>query len=123
MLGPNHYQTLQSLENIASVYVNLGRYDEASELHEKCSAIREEEFGREKHMNNFITMDNVAILDKKIGDNNATIFAEDRPHSVTSSNQLQMINFMIPNEHIQSKIKSFLTSPKHQPINNKVQGK
>ena len=123
LLGPNHYQTLQSLENIASVYVNLGRYDEASELHEKCSAIREEEFGREKHMNNFITMDNVAILDKKIGDNNATIFAEDRPHSVTSSNQLQMINFMIPNEHIQSKIKSFLTSPKHQPINNKVQGK
>jgi len=59
VLGKEHPHTATTYDNIAAVYRNQGKYDEALELHQKALYIRENVLGKE-HPYTAYTYENIA---------------------------------------------------------------
>ena len=59
VLGPEHPDTLQSMDGLAATYVNLGRLTEALKLYEECLEIRKRVLGPE-HPDTLQSMDGLA---------------------------------------------------------------
>ncbi len=47
MLGPDHPDTVQSLNNLAFLYDSQGKYEQAEPLYQRALAIREKRLGPE----------------------------------------------------------------------------
>ena len=60
-LGPDHLNTAQSLNNLAAVYGDQGRYEEAVPLYQRALAIREKALGPD-HPNTAQSLNNLASL-------------------------------------------------------------
>src|SRR5438552_1668836 len=61
VLGPNHPDTAQSLNNLAAFYKSQGDYEQAKPLYEHALAIIEKTFGS-NHPNTKIVRENLATL-------------------------------------------------------------
>ncbi|KAL9041630.1 MAG: hypothetical protein Q9214_004041, partial [Letrouitia sp. 1 TL-2023] len=58
-LGPDHPDTLRTVQNLANVYSDKGRYDDAEELYKRALAGREEQLGPD-HPDTLGTVQNLA---------------------------------------------------------------
>jgi tetratricopeptide (TPR) repeat protein len=65
-LGPNHPDVAQSLNNLAALYSNQGRYADAEPLYQRSLAMREKAFGPD-HLHVAESLNNIAALDYKQG--------------------------------------------------------
>ena len=61
MLGPEHPDTLGSLNNLAVLYWNQGKYEQAEPLYQRALEAQERVLGPE-HPNTLGTVNNLAIL-------------------------------------------------------------
>ena len=61
VLGPEHFATLSSLNNLALVYWKQGKYEEAEPLYRQALSIREQVLGQE-HPDTAQSLDNLANL-------------------------------------------------------------
>ena len=64
--GPDHPETLWSMNNLANSYATLGLHAEALRLHEEVLALRKAKFGPH-HPDTLWSMHNVAILYEEVG--------------------------------------------------------
>ena len=66
ILGKDHPNTLQSMNNLALLYKSQGKYDEAEIVYKECLAKRETILGKD-HPSTLNTMNNLALLYKSQG--------------------------------------------------------
>ena len=66
VLGPEHPDTLRSMDGLAATYVNLGRLTEALMLYEECLEIRKRVLGPE-HPDTLQTMNGLAATYISLG--------------------------------------------------------
>ena len=71
VLGPDHPSTALSLNNLAALYDNQGKYDEAESLYQRALAIREKVLGSD-HPDTAETRNNLAVLHSSIGETMAS---------------------------------------------------
>ena len=60
-LGPDHLDTAQSLNNLAALYDNQGKYEQAEKLYQRALAIAEKALGPD-HPATKIVRSNLAAL-------------------------------------------------------------
>lgn len=65
-LGPTHPDTMSSMNDLASVLVNSGEYDEAGEMHQKVLELRTQELGL-GHPDTLASMNNYGNMLKEVG--------------------------------------------------------
>ncbi len=65
-LGPEHPRVATGLNNLASLYRDQGRYDEAEPLHQRALAIFEKALGPD-HPDVATTLENYAALLQEVG--------------------------------------------------------
>jgi tetratricopeptide (TPR) repeat protein len=63
MLGKEHPETAQSLNNLATLYLELRRYKEAESLYREALSIYRQKLG-EEHLETITTKQNCALLAK-----------------------------------------------------------
>src|SRR5438128_9924509 len=66
VLGPQHPHTARSLNNLATLYYNLGQYEDALSLLQQAVAIRQQVLGSE-HPHTATSLNNLAILYNRLG--------------------------------------------------------
>lgn len=59
--GPDHPDTLGTVQNLANIYRDKGRYDDAEELYKRALAGREEQLGPD-HPDTLRTVNNFTIF-------------------------------------------------------------
>lgn len=60
-LGPSHFGTLVSLNNLAVVLVSQGKYDEAEAMHRKALELGEKTLGR-SHLKTLLSLNSLAVV-------------------------------------------------------------
>jgi tetratricopeptide (TPR) repeat protein len=66
VLGPDHPSTLATMNNLAAVENNLGRFDEARQMYETLLQARERVLGLD-HPSTLATMNNLAAVENNLG--------------------------------------------------------
>ncbi|PIG87103.1 kinesin light chain, partial [Aspergillus arachidicola] len=101
VLGPEHPDTLTSMNNLASIYWNQGRWKEAEELGVQVMELYKQILGPE-HPSTLTSMNNLAYTWKRLGkvqdalalmekcvELRRNLLGPEHPHSVSSSDTLR----------------------------------
>jgi hypothetical protein len=61
VLGPEHPKTVTNLNNLTTLYADMGEYAKAEPLYEEALRIRQKVFGTE-HLSTATSLNNLALL-------------------------------------------------------------
>ncbi|PVH67751.1 hypothetical protein DL98DRAFT_442843, partial [Cadophora sp. DSE1049] len=88
VLGPEHPDTLTSMNNLACLFEDQGKYEAAEPLYEETLRLNEKVFGQE-HPDTLLSMNNLASLFESQG--KQKVLGEEHPDTLTSMNNLANI--------------------------------